>query len=569
MNLYKYVSDAINEKLGFNANLETPRNRDFGDFSTNAALVGAKIAHKNPRELAGEILPKIQELDFVASADIAGPGFINIKIKDDFILKNATAPHPYKNDQPLVIDMDYGAYNVAKSLHIGHLRTSIVGDTLNRIFRFMGHKTISYNHMGDWGRSMGMVIAWIKRIHPDWPFFQDNFDPTQDLSKYTFNAAELNTFYPAASALAKQDEKFMDEVHLITAELQQGHPGYNALYNIFMPISLKSMHDTIEKLNILPFDNDLGEKNAALYVKDVEKILREKNLLQESDGAEIIVVKKDTDTAPMPPMMFYNSRGATTYDATDIAAVFYRKLTDNPNKIIYLTDSRQSLHFEQLFRVSELADLFDIKNIEHIGYGTINGADGKPFKTRNGNAADLDDIIQIAIDAVHARASENNKELDNDTIETIAIAALKFNDLMHDLRSDYIFDPDSVTSFEGRTGPYVLYTAVRLNSVLARATIDAQLHEHALSTDERNLLLAIMDFDKTIQSAYENRATDMIANYAYNLCQLINAFYHTCPILRDDIDIQTKQSRLYITKIARDTLVTTTNLMGLKIPTKM
>lgn len=569
MNLYKYVSDAINEKLGFNANLETPRNRDFGDFSTNAALVGAKIAHKNPRELAGEILPKIQELDFVASADIAGPGFINIKIKDDFILKNTTAPHPYKNDKPLVIDMDYGAYNVAKSLHIGHLRTSIVGDTLNRIFRFMGHKTISYNHMGDWGRSMGMVIAWIKRIHPDWPFFQDNFDPAQDLSKYTFDAAELNTFYPAASALAKQDEKFMDEVHLITAELQRGHPGYNALYNIFMPISLKSMHDTIEKLNILPFDNDLGEKNAALYVKDVEKILREKNLLQESDGAEIIVVKKDTDTAPMPPMMFYNSRGATTYDATDIAAVFYRKLTDNPNKIIYLTDSRQSLHFEQLFRVSELAGLFDIKNIEHIGYGTINGADGKPFKTRNGNAADLDDIIQIAIDAVRARASENNKELDNDTIETIAIAALKFNDLMHDLRSDYIFDPDSVTSFEGRTGPYVLYTAVRLNSVLARATIDAQLHEHTLSTDERNLLLAIMDFDKTIQSAYENRATDMIANYAYNLCQLINAFYHTCPILRDDIDIQTKQSRLYITKIARDTLVTTTNLMGLKIPTKM
>ena len=569
MNLYKYVSDAINEKLGFNANLETPRNRDFGDFSTNAALVGAKIAHKTPRELAGEILPKIQELDFVASADIAGPGFINIKIKDDFILKNATAPHPYKNDKPLVIDMDYGAYNVAKSLHIGHLRTSIVGDTLNRIFRFMGHKTISYNHMGDWGRSMGMVIAWIKRIHPDWPFFQDNFDPAQDLSKYTFDAAELNTFYPAASALAKQDEKFMDEVHLITAELQRGHPGYNALYNIFMPISLKSMHDTIEKLNILPFDNDLGEKNAALYVKDVEKILREKNLLQESDGAEIIVVKKDTDTAPMPPMMFYNSRGATTYDATDIAAVFYRKLTDNPNKIIYLTDSRQSLHFEQLFRVSELAGLFDIKNIEHIGYGTINGADGKPFKTRNGNAADLDDIIQIAIDAVRARASENNKELDNDTIETIAIAALKFNDLMHDLRSDYIFDPDSVTSFEGRTGPYVLYTAVRLNSVLARATIDAQLHEHTLSTDERNLLLAIMDFDKTIQSAYENRATDMIANYAYNLCQLINAFYHTCPILRDDIDIQTKQSRLYITKIARDTLVTTTNLMGLKIPTKM
>lgn len=569
MNLYKYVSDAINEKLGFAANLEIPRNREFGDFSTNAAMVGAKIAHKNPRELAAEILPKIQELDFVDNANIAGPGFINIKIKDDFILKNASAPQPQTANAPLVIDMDYGAYNVAKSLHIGHLRTSIVGDTLNRIFRFMGHKTISYNHMGDWGRSMGMVIAWIKRIHPDWPFFQDNFDATMDLSQYTFDAAELNTFYPAASALAKQDEKFMDDVHIITAELQRGHPGYNALYNIFMPVSLKSMHDTITKLNILPFDNDLGEKNAALYEAPVEKLLRDKNLLQESDGAEIVVVKKDTDTAPMPPVMFHNSRGATTYDATDIMAIYYRKLTDNPNKIIYLTDSRQSLHFEQLFRIAELTGLFDTKNLEHIGYGTINGADGKPFKTRSGNAADLDDIIQIVTDAVRARASENNKELDSNTIDTIAIAALKFNDLIHDLRSDYIFDPDSVTSFEGKTGPYILYTAVRLNSVLKRATDAPKLNAHTLSPDERNLLMAVMDFDRTIQSAYENRATDMIANYAYNLCQLINAFYHSCPILRDDIDVQTKQSRLYITKIARDTLATVTNLMGLKIPDKM
>ena len=563
------MSDAINEKLGFAANLEMPRNRDFGDFSTNAAMVGAKIAHKNPRELAGEILPKIQELDFVASADIAGPGFINIKIRDNFMLQNASAPQQQKAENPLIIDMDYGAYNVAKSLHIGHLRTSIVGDTLNRIFRFMGHKTISYNHMGDWGRSMGMVIAWIKKIHPDWPFFQDDFDVSQDLSKYTFDINELNTFYPKAAALAKQDETFMDEARIITAELQRGHPGYNALYNLYMPISLKSMNDTIQKLNILPFDNDLGEKNAALYEEPVERLLRGKNLLQESDGAEVIVVKKDTDTAPMPPMMFHNSRGATTYDATDIMALYYRKLTDNPNKIIYLTDSRQSLHFEQLFRIAELAGIFDVKNLEHIGYGTINGADGKPFKTRSGNAADLDDIIQIVTDAVRVRAQENNKELDNDTIDMIALAALKFNDLMHDLRSDYIFDPDAVTSFEGRTGPYVLYTAVRLNSVLKRADKSAKLHNIKINSDERNLLLAIMDFDRTIQVAYENRATDMIANYAYNLCQLINAFYHTCPILRDDIDNDVQQTRLYITELARDTLVTATNMMGLRIPDKM
>ena len=570
MNLYKYVSDEINKKLGFEAKLETPKNRDFGDFSTNAAMVGAKFAGKNPRELANIIMPKLQELDFVENVSVAGPGFINIKIRDAFIFQNASAPKPMVAEKPLTIDMDYGAYNVAKSLHIGHLRTSIVGDTLNRIFKFVGHKTISYNHMGDWGRSMGLVIAWFEKLHPDWPFFQPDFNPNGDYSKYTVDADELNTFYPQASALAKTDESFMELAQNITAELQHGHPGYNALYNIFMPISLKSMHDTIEKLNILPFDNDLGERNAAQYEDDVEKILRKKNLIMPSDGAEVIIVKKDSDNAPMPPMMFRNSRGACPYDATDIMAIYYRKITDNPDKIIYLTDSRQSLHFEQLFRVAELADLFPYENLEHIGYGTINGRDGKPFKTRDGNAAELNDIINIVTEAVKARIQESGKKLDEETTKSIALAALKFNDLTHDLGSDYIFEPNAVTSFEGKTGPYILYTAVRLNSVLKRANAEiAKPNDYELSIDERNLLIEIMDFEHTLLSAYENRATDMIANYAYDLCQLANAFYHNCPILRDDIDDETKAGRLYIAKLAFDTLSTAIDLMGLKIPKEM
>lgn len=570
MNLYKYVSDNINKKLGFNANLEVPKNRDFGDFSTNAAMVSAKKLGKNPRELANEIMPKLQELDFVENVSVAGPGFINIKIKDDFILQNATAPKPMKAEKPLVIDMDYGAYNVAKSLHIGHFRTSIVGDTLNRIFRFVGHKPISYNHMGDWGRSMGLVIAWFQKLHPDWPFFQENFDSNGDYSAYTVSAKELNTYYPSAATLAKQDETFMEKARVITAELQRGHPGYTALYNMYMPISLASMNDTIKKLNILPFDNDLGEKNAAKYENQVEKILRKKNLLVKSDGAEVIVVKKEDDTAPMPPMMFRNSRGACPYDATDIMAIYYRKITDNPDKIIYLTDSRQSLHFEQLFRVAELADLFPAKDLEHIGYGTINGKDGKPFKTRDGNAAELDDIIELVNEAVDARVQESGKQLDKDTIDAIALAALKFNDFMHSLSSDYIFEPNSVTSFEGKTGPYILYTAVRLNSVLKRATGKIVLpNGYTLTSEERNLLIEIMDFEHTVLSAYENRATDIIANYAYDLCQLINNFYHNCPILRDDIDDKTKAGRLYIAKMAFDTLATAIDLMGLKIPNEM
>lgn len=569
MNLYKYVSDAVNEKLGFEAKLEIPKNRDFGDFSTNAAMVGAKTLGKNPRELANEFLPKLQELDFVESVSIAGPGFINIKIKDAFLLQNTTAPKQMVAANPITIDMDYGAYNVAKSLHIGHLRTSIVGDTLNRIIRFLGHKTFSWNHIGDWGKPMGLVIAWIERLHPELPYFKDDFDPKIPFD-YDINPKELDTYYPSASALAKEDPEFQARAQEIKAKFQAGHPGYFALYEKFLAISLQSMNNTVQRLNILPFDYDLGERNAAKYVRDVEKILNDKNMIYESDGALVINVKRDTDTAPIPPYMWRDSRGADTYDTTDLAAVYCRKKTDNPDKIIYFTDLRQSLHFEQLFRTADMSGIYPYDKFEHIGYGTINGKDGKPFKTRDGNAAGLDDILDTANDAVQTRIAESGKKLDAETIKTIALAAVKFNDLIHEVKSDYIFDPTSVTSFEGKTGPYILYTAVRLNSVLKRACIAAQKPEHYdLSIEERNLLIEIMDFEHTLISAYENRATDMIANYAYDLCQLTNNFYHNCPILRDDIDAQTKAGRLYIAKMAFETLATAIDLMGLKIPSEM
>ena len=568
MNLYKYVSNAINEKLGTSVNLEVPRNRDFGDFSTNAAMVMAKSAGKNPRELAAEILPKITELDFVANASIAGPGFINIKLKDEFIWQSACVPPSPRTDAPQTIDLDYCASNVAKSLHIGHLRTSIVGDTFNRIAKLLGHKTYSWNHIGDWGKPMALIIAWIERLHPELPYFSDNFDPATPVD-FEINPSELNTYYPAASSFAKENPEFQAHAQDIKAKFQNGHPGYFALYEKFLQISMEMMQETVSRLNILPFDYDLGERNAAKYLDDVEKILRAKNLITESDGAQVIIVKRDGDNKPMPPYMWTDSRGADTYDSTDLAAVYCRKLTDNPDKIIYFTDLRQSLHFEQLFRASQISEIFDYNSLEHIGYGTINGRDGKPFKTRDGNAAGLDDIIDAVNIAVRERVSESGKTLDEETIRAIALAAVKFNDLMHDVRSDYIFDPASVTSFEGRTGPYILYTAVRLNSVLKRATFDANSAYMPVNADERNLLIGILDFERTVHSAFENRATDMIANYAYDLCQLINTFYHNCPILREDVPSDTRAGRLHIAQIARDTLSKTIDLMGLTIPNEM
>lgn len=568
MNLYNYVSNAINEKLGTTVNLEVPRNREFGDFSTNAAMVMARAAHKNPRELASEILPKLSELDFVADASIAGPGFINIKIKDDFIWNAAGQPQTPRATSPMTIDLDYGAYNVAKSLHIGHLRTSIVGDTFNRIAKLLGHKTFSWNHIGDWGKPMALVIAWIERLHPELPYFSDNFDASTDVD-FEIDPSELNTYYPAASAFAKENPEFQAHAQEIKARFQDGHAGYFALYEKFLKISLDMMNDTVRRLNILPFDYDLGERNAAQYLPAVEEILRGKDLITESDGAQVIIVKREDDNKPMPPYMWTDSRGADTYDSTDLAAVYCRKQTDNPDKIIYFTDLRQSLHFEQLFRAAAMSNIFDYDKFEHIGYGTINGRDGRPFKTRDGNAAGLDDIIDAVNAAVQTRVSESGKTLDDDTISAIALAAVKFNDLLHDVRSDYIFDPAAVTSFEGRTGPYILYTAVRLNSVLKRANDAANTEYIPMTPDERNLLIGILDFERTVHSAFENRATDMIANYAYDLCQLINTFYHNCPILRDDVPSDIRAGRLHIARIARDTLAKTIDLMGLKIPNEM
>ena len=329
------------------------------------------------------------------------------------------------------------------------------------------------------------------------------------------------------------------------------------------------MNKTVSRLNILPFDYDLGERNAAKYLEPVEKILRDKDMIYENDGAEIINVKRDDDNKPMPPYMWRDSRGADTYDSTDLAAVYCRKKTDNPDKIIYFTDLRQSLHFEQLFRVADMSGIYPYDKFEHIGYGTINGADGKPFKTRDGNAAGLDDILDIANDAVRARVGEFDKKLDEDTIQTIALAAVKFNDLLHDVKSDYVFDPAQITSFEGRTGPYILYTAVRLNSVLRRAGDFTTPENATMGADERNLVMELLDFDRTIQSAFDARATDLVANYAYDLCQLVNTFYHNCPILRDDVDAETRGARLALVKIAVDVLGKTLDLMGLKIPAEM
>lgn len=568
MNIYNFISSNIRTKIGEideirnvltpsvanNIAVETPKIRDFGDYSTNVAMVLAKVLKKSPRDIANMIAPKLQELPFVYNVTIAGPGFINIVLKNNFLLNPDKYTGDYREEfKKLTIDMDYGSYNIGKALHIGHLRTTVVGDTFNRIARFLGHNTKSYNHMGDWGRPMGLIIAWILEY---------------GMPK---NADDINAMYPASTTRAKEDGQWLARAQRVTVDLQNGNPEYLKIYNEFAPMSLKQISDILVRLNILPFDENKGERLVAEYVPAVQDILTAKNLLVHDDGADVIPVKLETDTAPMPPVLWRSSTGAQTYAAADLAAIYYRTKTDNPTDIVYFTDNRQNLHFTQVFRAAKLAGL-DTANLQHIGFGTITGADGRPFKTRDGSVPSLDDMVDMVAASVRARAAESGKELPAETIEMIAMAALKFNDLMHDVKSDYVFDVDSVTQFEGRTGPYILYTAVRLNSILAKVDVSDTkiLHDdYDLAASERNLLLRVMDFTRVLENAFARRATDLLANYTYDLAQDINTFYHHCPILRDDVPENIRTTRLYIAGMARDTLLRAINLMGLRVPSSM
>lgn len=563
MNVYKVISDNVKSKLmeidgvadflPSDIAIETPKIRDFGDFSTNVAMMLARPLKKSPRDIAEKILPKISEIPFVEKVTVAGPGFINITLKNDFLISPEKYNIVAEKSKPLKIDMDYGSYNIGKALHIGHLRTTVVGDTFNRIARALGHKTKSYNHMGDWGRPMGLIIAWILEY---------------GMPK---NADDINVMYPASTARAKEDKDWLERAQRVTVDLQNGNAEYLKIYNEFAPMSLKQISDILVRLNILPFDENKGERLVAEYVPAVQEILDQKNLIVHDDGADIIPVKLESDTAPMPPVLWRSSTGAQTYAAADLAAIYYRTTTDNPDDIVYFTDSRQNLHFTQVFRAAKMAGM-DSANLQHIGFGTITGADGKPFKTRDGDVPSLHQMVDMVADSVRARAEESGKKLSDETVEMIALAALKFNDLMHDVKSDYVFDVDSVTQFEGRTGPYILYTAVRLNAVTNKASdlgVIASADRAELEPAERNLLLRLMDFERVLENAFARRATDLLANYTYDLAQDINTFYHHCPILREDVPSDVRATRLYIVNMARETLLRAIDLMGLRVPETM
>ncbi|MDR0449235.1 MAG: arginine--tRNA ligase [Rickettsiales bacterium] len=548
MNIPKILSESAKKISARYSDIkfEAAKNPAHGDYATNAAMAAAKKLGKNPMELAAQIAIDLTLMPEVESASVAAPGFVNIVLTDKFLIDAARgADKITQTAAPLKIDMDYGSYNIAKTLQIGHLRTTIVGDVLNRILRATGNKTIAYNHLGDWGRPMGMVIAWILKKYPG--------RIPKDIP-----VQELNAFYPESSARAKEDPAWLEFAQKITSQFQNGNPEYMEIYDWFHKISIDDIMDALDMLHVLPFDYWRGERYASQFVEQAGKILESKKLIEKDQGAEIVRIKGDT-----PPLMWKTSHGTETYAATDLAAVYYRSADDNPDKIVYLTDVRQKLHFQQMFDVAKRAELTRAE-LTHLYFGAITGKDGKPFKTRSGNAPALGDIIDTTLEAVRARADAAGKNLSPEDIRKIAISALKFNDLSHGVADNYVFEPEALVSFEGRTGPYILYTARRLASIMAKAGGGGKFGEKIDGAGERALVMTLSDFDRIVAKAADSFSTELVANYAYDLAQAINNYYHNYPILKSD-----NPHRLAMVSVSLAVLSRAIELLGMQIPSEM
>ncbi len=554
-------------KAGYDPSLGTVTVSDRADlcqFQCNGALAGAKLHHKAPRAIAEDVAALLREDPQFAMVDIAGPGFINLSLTDEALLDAVRALAADEHlgvpqaEAPETVVIDYGGPNVAKALHIGHLRSAIIGEALKRLTRVCGHKAIGDVHLGDWGTPMGLVIEELHDRHPDWACFKDDFDPATDTVP-ALDAASLNEIYPFASTRKKTDEDFRDRAQQATFDLQNGHMGYRALWQEILKTSVADVQTAYDKLNV-SFDYWYGESDADRYVPELMGILSSKELLRESDGALVIDVAREEDTAPMPPIIARKSNGAIGYDLTDLATILQRQQDFAPDRILYLTDARQGLHFEQTFRATRAAELVPAETVlDFLGFGTMNGADGKPYKTRDGGVMQLNDLLATATAAAYDKLRESAylNELDDAEKQVLAqkvgIAAVKFGDLQNNPARDYVFDLDKFLAFEGKTGTYLLYTVTRINSVLKKA-VAAEDICGIYSDTERDLVLKLLLSGEVFTRALAEKAPSFLCDNAYQLASLFSKFYHDNHVLGEE-DANKKQSWLWLMTLVRRMLL--------------
>ncbi len=582
------ILGAAFEAEGFDAGYGAVRvsdRPDLAQFQCNGALAAAKSAAKseklNPRALGERIAGRLDGDDRFSDVGVAGPGFVNINLSDTFLSQRATGLAGderlggWSHAVPEKVVLDFGGPNVAKPLHVGHLRSAIIGESLKRLLRFAGDDVVGDIHLGDWGLQMGQLISELALRQPDLPYFNNNFDgPYPETPPIALS--DLEEMYPAASAACKADPERAEAARRATKQLQDGHKGYRALWRGFVDLSVDAMRRNYADLNVV-FDLWKGESDADPYIEEIVSDLRAREVAVESDGALVVPVSRADDKKEMPPLILVNSQGAVGYHATDIATIVDRKRSQQPDRIFYVVDNRQSLHFEQVFRAVDKAGYFDEHRLEHLGFGTMQGPDGKPFKTREGGVLKLRDLIDLVSEQAIKRLGENGLASEAGDAEQreiarkVGVAALKFADLSSQRTTDYIFDLDRFMAFEGKTGPYLLYASVRVKSVLRRAadkgeTAGAPIA--AAAKEERDLALCLLGFSDAVKSAHQKRMPHFLCEHAYALAQAFSKFYGACRIL-DEKDDAVRGSRLTLADAAGRQLTLTLSLLGIETPDRM
>ncbi len=579
MSITKILTDKLSAafaECGYSAELGTVVTSDRPDlcqFQCNGAFAGAKLYHKAPRMIAADAAAKLEGDADLEKVEVVGAGFINITVSDEFLLgyvKQALADENLgipQAEKPETVVLDYGGPNVAKPLHIGHLRSAVIGEALKRLVRATGRKTISDVHLGDWGLQMGLVMAELQERHPEWACFAEDFD-AENFAGVDLDAESLNVIYPFASAKSKENDDFKQKARAVTAKLQKGDPGYTALWREIIRISVADMKKNYENLNV-DFDYWYGESDAEKYVPELLDVLNEKGLLHESQGAMVVDVAEESDKITIPPVIIKKSDNSNIYATTDLATLIQREHDFKPDQIWYIVDARQGLHFTQVFRCAKKAGIVPEEvTLAHIGYGTMNGADGKPYKTREGGVMRLADFYNTVYEAALERVSASNfsKDADREDIaRKITVATIKFGDLVNYCMKDYVFDMDKFMAPDGKTGSFLLYTIARINSILKKAEgAGEQFDSAAVYTDsERDLLLKISLIGEAFALAYREKAPSVICENAYQLASAFSKFYHDNHILTEE-DADKKRAWLNICAAVRTVLEKHLDVLGIE-----
>ena len=554
---------------------------DLCEYQCNGAMAVAKTYKKAPIMIAGDVVEHLKDSEILGEATAVNPGFINLKVREAFLADYLNQIQKDENlsiekvKEPKTIMIDYGGPNVAKPLHVGHLRSAIIGESLKRMGRYMGHKVIGDVHLGDWGLQMGLIITELKERQPDLVYFDENYTGEYP-EEAPFTIGELEEIYPAASGKSKEDENFKERAMEATHLLQQGNRGYMALWNHIMNVSVTDLKRNYRKLDV-EFDLWKKESDAQPYIPEMVQAMKDQGYAHLDQGALVVDVKEEGDTKEIPPCMILKSDGASLYNTTDLATIVERMKLFQPDEIIYVVDKRQELYFTQVFRCARKTKLVNEETkLQFLGFGTMNGKDGKPFKTREGGVMRLETLIHDINEEMYKKIVDNRSVKDKDarkTAEIVGLSAIKYGDLSNQASKDYVFDVDRFTSFEGDTGPYILYTIVRIKSILSRYTEEGQEVQKggicpAASESEKALMIEASKFNSVVENAFEEKAPHKICSYIYDFANAFNRFYHETKILSEE-DAQQRASWISLLELVREILETCIDMLGFSAPDRM